>query len=109
MRVRPVIPRALANQDIDGANEYYLDGGAEPAALDFIDELEQAFAHLARYPASGSPRYAHELDLPGLRTWPVRRHPYVIFYVDRPDVVDVWRVLHGQRDIPSSLAVQGDA
>jgi toxin ParE1/3/4 len=24
-----------------------------------------------------------------------------VFYVERPDHMDVWRVLHGQRDIPA--------
>lgn len=109
MKAKPVVPRALANQDVERAVEYYLEEGSMPAALGFVDALEQAFAHLARYPASGSPRYAHELDLPGLRTWPLRRHPYAIFYVERRDVVDVWRVLHGQRDIPASLGEPGDA
>ena len=57
--------------------------------------------HLGRHPATGSPRYAHELNLPGLRSWPLTRYPYLIFYVERPDHVDVWRVLQGQRDIPA--------
>ena len=109
MKAKPVVPRAIANQDVDRAIEYYLREGSQLAALNFIDALEQALAHLGRYPASGSQRYAHELQVPGLRSWPMSRHPYVIFYVDRPDVVDVWRVLHGQRDIPSSLGEPGDA
>jgi toxin ParE1/3/4 len=29
--------------------------------------------------------------------------PYLIFYIDRDDHVDVWRVLHAQRDIPARL------
>jgi toxin ParE1/3/4 len=27
----------------------------------------------------------------------------LIFYVEKDDHVDVWRVLHGQRDIPASM------
>jgi len=73
---------------------------AEAAALGFIDALEQAYAHIGRHPATGSPRYAHELNLPGLRSWPLTRFPYLIFYVEHPGHLDVWRVLHGQRDIP---------
>lgn len=49
------------------------------------------------------PRYAHELALPGLLYWPLRRYPYLVFYVERDDHVDVWRVLHGVRDIPEWL------
>ncbi len=69
------------------------------AALGFIDELEAAYAHIEKYPESGSSRYAWELDLPGLRSWPVRRYPHLVFYRDRGDHIDVWRVLHGRRDV----------
>jgi toxin ParE1/3/4 len=69
--------------------------------LKFIDALEQALQHIGRHPAIGSPRYAHELDLPGLRCWQVKGYPHLVFYVEPDDHVDVWRVLHGSRDIPA--------
>ncbi len=37
--------------------------------------------------------------MPGLHTWPLKRYPYLVFYRDRGDHIDVWRVLHGRRDI----------
>jgi toxin ParE1/3/4 len=98
---KPVVPRELANRDIDDAIAYYLSEGAEQAALGFIDALEQAYAHISRHPATGSPRYAHELNLPGLRFWPLAHYLHLVFYVERPEHIDVWRVLHGQRDIPA--------
>lgn len=101
MKSKPVIPRELANRDVDGAIAYYLDEGADQAALSFIDALERAYTHIGRHPASGSPRYAHELNLPGLRFWPLTRFPHLVFYFEHTDHVDVWRVLHGQRDIPA--------
>lgn len=101
MKVKPVVPRAQANRDVDDALAYYLDEGLESVALDFIDALEEAYAHIGRHPGTGSPRYGHELNLPGLRTWSLAGYPYLIFYVERPDHIDVWRVLHGQRDIPA--------
>jgi toxin ParE1/3/4 len=39
--------------------------------------------------------------LAGLHVWPLSRYPYLVFYVERADHIDVWRVLHGHRDIPS--------
>lgn len=103
MTVKPVVPRALARQDIEQAIGYYLSEEAESAALGFIDELERAFAHISRHPATGSTRYAHELELFGLRSWTLKRFPYMVFYVEQPDHIDVWRVLHGMRDIPETL------
>jgi hypothetical protein len=40
-------------------------------------------------------------DLPGLRSWPLRRFPYLIFFIEREEHIDVWRMLHDQRDIPA--------
>jgi toxin ParE1/3/4 len=77
---------------------------AAHAALGFIDALERAYSHIGRHPATGSPRYAHELNLPGLRAWPLNRYPHLVFYVERPDHIDVWRVLHGQRDVPTWMS-----
>ncbi len=103
MKFKPVIPRKLANWDVDEAIAHYLSEGAEPAALGFIDALELAYAHIARHLDTGSPRYAHELNLPWLRAWRLTRYPYLVFYLERDDHIDVWRVLHGQRDIPAWL------
>ncbi|WP_137894540.1 type II toxin-antitoxin system RelE/ParE family toxin [Ramlibacter sp. 2FC] len=101
MKAKPVIPRERASRDVDEALAYYLGEGSEQAALGFIDALADAYAHIGRHPATGSPRHAHELNLPGLRSWPLTRYPYLVFYVERADHIDVWRVLHGQRDIPA--------
>jgi len=103
MKFKPIIPRIVALRDVEDAVDYYLNEASEQVALGFIDTLEQAYTHIARHPTTGSTRYAHELDLPELRSWPVKRYPFLVFYVERPDHIDVWRVLHGQRDIPSWL------
>jgi toxin ParE1/3/4 len=104
VKPRPVIPRIQAVRDVQDAVDFYLREGSGKTALRFVDAVERAYLHLGRFPSAGSHRYAHELDLPGLRSWPVARYPHLIFFLDRGDHVDVWRILHGQRDIPASLA-----
>jgi toxin ParE1/3/4 len=101
---KPVVPRELANLDVENAIDYYLGENAEQAALGFIDALEKAYTHIGRHPATGSSRYAHELNLPGLRFWPLPRYPHLVFYVEHENHIDVWRVLHGQRDIPEWMS-----
>jgi toxin ParE1/3/4 len=101
VKSKPVILRALASRDVAETIDHYLSENAEQAALGFIEALEHAYAHIARHPASGSLRYAHELELPTLRSWPLQRYPHIIFYMECHDHIDVWRVLHGQRDIPA--------
>lgn len=103
MKRKPVIPRAVAQRDVEDAVDHYMNEASEQVALGFVDALEQAYAHIARHPATGSMRYAHELNLPGLRSWRLNRYPFLVFYVEMPDRIDIWRVLHGQRDIPSWL------
>ena len=103
MSAKPVVPRARAHQDVEEAIAYYLAEDAPQAALGFVDALEKAYARLGRQPSAGSPRYAHELEIPGLRTRALKGYPHLVFYVERDDHVDVWRVLHGQRDVPGSL------
>ena len=101
MIARPVVLRELASRDVDEAIAYYLTEADDRVALRFIDAMERACGHISRHPASGSLRYAVELNLPGLRAWPLRRFPHIVFYVETKDRLDVWRVLHAARDIPS--------
>ena len=35
------------------------------------------------------------------RFWPLGRYPYLVFYIERDEQIDVWRVLHEKRDIPA--------
>jgi toxin ParE1/3/4 len=98
---KPVIPRERAEGDVDEAIDYYLSEDAPEAALGFIDALEQAYRHIGGHPDTGSSRYAGELNLPGLRFWRLKKYPHLVFYVERSRHIDVWRVLHGMRDIPS--------
>ena len=88
---------------MDDAVVNLLQQQATDAALNLIDSLEAAYTHISKNAATGSTRYAHALDLPGLRTWPLTGHPYLIFYVEQDAHIDVWRVLHMSRDIPQEL------
>jgi toxin ParE1/3/4 len=103
---RSIVPRELANRDVAQAIEYYINEAGHQAASAFVDALEQAYRHISRHPASGSSRYAVELNLPGLRAWPLRSFPHVVFYVETQNCIDVWRVLHGARHIPASMQEQ---
>jgi len=100
---KPVVLRGLARRDIEEAVTHYLSEASASVALAFVDALEAASRHIGEHPASGSQRYARELDLPGMRSWVVRGFPYLIFYIEREAHVDVWRILHAARDIPAWL------
>ena len=101
MTPKSVILRASAQRDVDEVVAHYLDEGGTEVALRFVDALERSLQHIARNPGSGSPRYGHELNMAGLRSWPVKSYPHLVFYMEGQGVVDVWRILHGRRDIPA--------
>jgi toxin ParE1/3/4 len=104
MTAKPVIPTRMAEQGVeDELTHYLVDEGSERAALGFIDEIEHAYERLAKHPNVGSPRYAYELDVPGLRSWPLERYPNLIFHIERETQVEDWRVINGKRDIPAWL------
>ncbi len=66
-QIRPafIVPeRALAHHDIDEFIAHHLGESAEQAAYSPSDVLEEAYAHMGRHAATGSPRYAHELNRP---------------------------------------------
>lgn len=108
MSAKPVLLRERARRDAqEAADHYALEGGAS-LGLDFVKALAAAFGHIVRHPASGSTRYAQDLDLPGLRCWPLQRFPYIVFYVEHGDRIEAWRILHGKRDLPAWMQEGGE-
>lgn len=103
LATKPVVPRRAASKDVEEAVDHLAREAGLEAALRFIDAFEGACEHISSYPASGSPRFGWELDRPGLRMWPVKGFGYLAFYSEDEDFIDLWRVLHGARDIPASL------
>lgn len=100
---KPVIRREQAQRDIEEIVTYYLEQSTQQIALNFVDELEAAIEHIQSFPESGSPRLAHALDLPGLRSWSCKTFPYLLFYFEKEECIDVWRILHQHRDVPQYL------
>jgi toxin ParE1/3/4 len=96
---KPVILRAAARCDVDEAGARYQEEGGADVALGFIDALEAAIHHIGLTPETGSPRYGHELHLAGLRSWALKRYPYLVFYLMGAEHIDVWRILDDRRDI----------
>lgn len=101
MTGKPVVLRQQAEQDISEAVEHYRSEAGQTVALALIAELARVLTRMTTHPGAGSSRYAHDLGLPGLRFQLLRRYPYLVFYVEQENSIDVWRVLHGHRDIPA--------
>jgi toxin ParE1/3/4 len=104
MTAKAVVPRSQAHRDAEEAIDHYKREARAHIALGFVEALEAAYPWIAKHPRTGSPRYAHELDLPDLRHRMLARYPYRVFCVEHADHIDVWRVLDARRDIPAWLA-----
>lgn len=93
-----------ANADVDEAASFIAQDSIE-AALRFYDAVDQTFRQIREHPT----RWArYELDHSKLAN--VRKRAvggfrnYLVFYQIGADVVEIIRVLHGARDIPSAIA-----
>jgi hypothetical protein len=68
-----------------------------------VDRMEEEPDLLPRDPLAGSGLIGVRLGIPGLRSFPVDRTPYVLFYLAGSRRVDLVRLLHGRRDIRAEL------
>lgn len=108
MPAGPVRFRDIATADLESAVDYYLREAGSDIALRFVDAVERTAQRAGTSPQVGSLRFAYELGLPGLRALQVAHHPYLMFYVERDELVDVWRLLHSSRDVPATLQDPAD-
>jgi len=98
---KPIRRRDLTVRDLRAVVLHYRNEGGPDVAARFIAATQAAFRAISARPGAGSPRYAEQLSLADLRHRPLAHFPYLIFYVERADHVEIWRVLHARRDIES--------
>jgi toxin ParE1/3/4 len=79
MSGKPLVLRPLAEADIDAVFAYCRAEGGPSPARQLADQLDDALRTLATHPAIGSRRYADLLGIPGLRSWPIKKSPYLIY------------------------------
>jgi toxin ParE1/3/4 len=90
-------PRSTAPVD------HYLSEAGPDVTRGFIGAPQSAYRAVGERPSLGSPRYAQELAFPGLGSRALKGYPCLVFTIERDDHIDVWRVLHARRDIPSRM------
>lgn len=76
----------------------YIRQDEEPVARRFLEAAYDSFEFLTDHPLIGRsrPEFAHS----GLRSWRIQGfRNYLIFYRPQDDHIQIWRVLHGSRDL----------
>ena len=101
--MKPIAPSALSESDVDEAVAYYLKEASFDVAERFVDAYDEALWHISRFPRTGSRRYTTTEVEFELRFWTLNKFPHAVFYRERPDCVEIIRVLHQSSNIPVHL------
>ena len=93
----------LAEEDL--AEAYlHIGGDSAAAAEQLLDAVERAITLLLSRPRAGRAREFRSPRAYGLRSWVVSGFEnYLIFYRPHPEGIEIVRLIHGARDIPSLL------
>jgi toxin ParE1/3/4 len=95
----------LFDSDVTGQFSWYVDAAGEEVAWRFFSAVEATVAKLARQPDLGRVRHFHNPALQGLRSFRVEP-PFdrrLIFYRVTEGGLQLWRLMHGARDLPRRL------
>ena len=104
MSALPYRVRPLAYADLESHVDYLTDHEGLELAERFILAVYDAFDTLSANPEIGAPRQFDSPALSGLRLWPVPGFErWLVFYIPTGTTVQIVRVLHGARDLPTLL------
>lgn len=100
-----VVRRPAANRDLITTFRHYARQAGMRVADRFFAQAEATFTRLAGMPGIGAPYEPDEPLYADLRYFPVSRfRDHIVFYRPIPGGIEVYRVLHGARDLHGILA-----
>jgi plasmid stabilization system protein ParE len=96
-----------AEQDILSQVDWYAAQGLPDIAQRFSLAAMAAIEALVATPQAGAPRACANPQLTGLRTWPIAGFDaFRVYYLVRPELLTVVRILHGKQDTGGVLQSQ---
>lgn len=102
--MKRLLLRPAARKDLQAEARYYREQAGEHVARKLRDAITEAMQRLAQNPSIGSPRLGQSLGIEGLRAWRAQGFPMALWYFDRPDHIDVIRVV-GERQNPDGIGI----
>ena len=103
MAQRKLVRRPAARHDLADAVLYLRREGGAAVSHRFLDETEAPFTRLCSFPNLGTSWPTTCRELIGLRGRIIPHFPYSIFYLPTEKTIEIIRVLHNSRDIPTLL------
>lgn len=97
--MKPVHLRPLAADDFVRQTHHYQQAGGADLASRFFDAAVAALRAIEAMPGMGSPRIGEVIGIVGLRRVGVEGFPCGWLYLERPEVVDVIRMLADRQDL----------
>jgi toxin ParE1/3/4 len=94
---RRIEPSRAALADFDAVYDYIARDNPR-AAAQVLRSLDHSIQLLA-----GQPKLGKVFRHRGLRLRVLTHGDYLVFYRERPDVIEIVRVIHGRRNIPDIL------
>jgi toxin ParE1/3/4 len=101
--VKPAALRPLAEDDLVERTRYYRRAGGSELAERFFDAAIAALRLVEESPGVGSPRVGELIGLPGLRRIGVEGFPFGWLYLERPELLDVLRLVADRQDLAAAL------
>ena len=93
--------RKRVAQDVTNAAFWHKREADRRVAEHFIGQSQETVQRATDFPSLGSPRLARVLSSLDVRCLPLDGFPYLVFYVETAGGIEVIRVLHSARDIPT--------
>ncbi len=103
--MKRILRRPSADRDLVAIYRYYAAAQSSLRTADrFFADADRTFRRLADRSGIGTRYHPQEPLFADLRYFPLARYrDYLVFYRPVEDGIEVYRVLHGARDIPSIL------
>lgn len=101
--MKPATLRPQARRDREAEVRYYRGQAGSKVAVRLVSATNAALDQIELEPGIGSPVLGKILDIPGLRTWRVKKFPLLWCYFERADHLDVVRLLGQRQDIAAIL------
>ncbi|HEY8709685.1 MAG TPA: type II toxin-antitoxin system RelE/ParE family toxin [Burkholderiaceae bacterium] len=104
MKLAILRPQALRDRQMEV--RYYRKEAGTKVAVQWVKATDAALDQIELDPGIGSPVLGKTLGIPGLRTWRVSRFPFLWFYFERDDHLDVVRILGERQDVAAILGTE---
>ena len=104
MKLAILRPQALRDRQMEV--RYYRKEAGTKVAVQWVKVTHAALDQIELGP--GLPVLGKTLGIPGLRTWWVSRFPFLWFYFERDDHLDVVRILGERQDVAAILGTEFD-